>query len=402
MFPGIVDPHVHFALPVGDRTTSDDFAAGSRAALFGGVTTAIDFSTPSPAMSLSDSIRSRIHERRFSRIDMAIHGTICGWSDSMATDIEAAIADGVTSFKFFTTYEESGRRTTYGELEAAARCLADLGVIMTVHAEDSTVIQASTPEDDSFKRYESSRPEAAEAEAISRMAYIADSIDIGIYIVHLSSRLGYEAAAGSKLMLETCPHYLLLDRSRFDRPDGFRHALAPPLRSNESQSVLWDGLISGRIKTIGTDHCVFAPETYQAAGDHYRMTPYGLPGVETSLPLMVTHGVKTGRMSWSVLADRMSTGPAKVFGLWPEKGEIRVGAHADLVILDPTHQRSVDPVALHSRTDWNPYTGMTLFGWPEIVLLRGRIAIASGRCYLEPGAGCYLPRCITHDADRSL
>ncbi len=353
-------------------------------------------------MSLSDSIRSRVHERRFSRIDMAIHGTICGWSDSMATDIEAAIADGVTSFKFFTTYEESGRRTTYGELEAAARCLADLGVIMTVHAEDNSVIQASAPRSDSFSLYESSRPEAAEAEAISRLAYIADSIDVGIYIVHLSSRLGYEAAVGSKLMLETCPHYLLLDRSRFDRPDGYRHALAPPLRSIESQSVLWEGLKSGRIATIATDHCVFSPEEYRSAGDHFRQAPYGLPGVETSLPLMVTHGVKTGRMSWNDLADRMSTGPAKIFGLWPEKGEIRVGAHADLVILDPTHSRAVEPLDLHSRTDWNPYSGMILFGWPEIVFLRGRIAIASGQCFLEPGAGRYLPRGVSHDAHSPL
>lgn len=395
VLPGLVDPHVHFSLPVGDRITSDDFAAGSRAALFGGITSVIDFSTPSKGMSLSDSIHARVKEVHHSRIDVGLHGTICGWKSSQASELRSAIDLGVTSFKFFTTYEESGRRTSYEDLEIAASICADLGVLMTVHAEDSTTIRDATPSNDQFMYYESSRPETAEAIAVSHLADICRSSGVMMYVVHLSSMSGF-AAAGTDLILETCPQYLVLDKSAFQGDDGYRFAVAPPLRDPQSQAVLWEGLQSGRISTIGTDHCVFSPDAYRVAGNHFRKTPYGLPGVETSLPLMVTYGVLTGRLSWQLLIRLMSENPARIFGLWPRKGTIQPGADADLVILDPNLERSVNPLTLHSRTDWNPYRGMVLRGWPEIVLSRGRIAVSNNHCWFESGDGQYLFRGTAH------
>ncbi|MBN1551544.1 amidohydrolase family protein, partial [bacterium] len=270
LLPGLIDPHVHFELPVGGRVSSDDFYSGTKAAVQGGITTVIDFTTPFPGMSLCESLNERIECLKKSVIDVALHVTVCGWSKKKEAEIDACIHRGATSFKFFTAYEESGRRTSYEDLFEAASTISKHDGVMLIHAEDqSALISADRLKSDSFSMYESSRPPKAEELAINRMAVIQKETGTRVYIVHLSSEIGLTSAGRSELLLETCPHYLILDSSKYLENEGYRYGVAPPLRDKQNQKALWNALSHGKIHTIGTDHCYFDVRIKDDAGDHF-------------------------------------------------------------------------------------------------------------------------------------
>jgi dihydropyrimidinase len=390
--PGLIDPHVHFELPVAGRVSEDNFYSGGVRALYGGVTTVLDFSTPSDSTTLDQSVEERKKIAGKSPVDFSLHATVCRWNRNRETEALKCLEKGVSSFKFFTAYEESGRRTPYEEIHQAADFLYSHDALLTFHAEDQHHLKfPDNISDDLFARYAYSRPVEAEAVAINKLVKIQETTGSRMYIVHLSSRAGLQAAENSRLLIETCPHYLVLDQSKYLEPWGYRYAVAPPLRDRGDISSLWTAIQDGKVNTIGTDHCPFPLAEQDRVGDHFMKSPFGLAGVETLLPLLVTYGVEHNRLDWCQLAHLTAESPAKIFSLYPRKGCLEPGSDADIVLMDDRFEQ-VEPRHLHGSSNWNPYTGLLLTGWPHTVISRGDIVVRNRECCAEKGRGLFLHR----------
>lgn len=191
---------------------------------------------------------------------------------------------------------------------------------------------------------------------------------------------------------ETCTHYTTQDMSWYDREDGARFICSPPLRSKADSDALWQGINDGLIGVVSSDHCGFSTANKATGENDFSRTPNGLPGMEVRLPAMYTYGVKAGRIGMEKLVEVLSTNPAKVFGMYPQKGAIAPGSDADLVVFDPAVEREISPAVLHSPVDWSPYDGETLSGCAETVLLRGRTLVENGEFKAEAGCGRYVNR----------
>jgi len=334
VLPACIDPHVHFALPVGDLITSDDFVSGSRKALSGGVNTVFDFTTPVIGLTLEETVRRRISEAAEAECNVYLHAVVVGWNSEIEAQAQKCLELGIRSFKFFTTYAESKRMTSYEAIERAATWAFKHGARIIIHAEDNdSLIAAKNLPSDSFKFYESSRPVDAEVTAIKKIALIQQRTGAEIAIVHVSSGSGVAAAAGSNLKLETCPQYLTLTRDIFVTEPGWRYAVAPPLRSQAEQNLLWQAVSNGSIDWIGSDHAPFPIENYDAAGDHFTKTPFGLPGVDTLLTRMVMEGVMKNRITWEQLVSLTSVNAAKFYGIYPLFGSLKPGSRGEFTII---------------------------------------------------------------------
>jgi dihydropyrimidinase len=215
-----------------------------------------------------------------------------------------------------------------------------------------------------------------------------------VYFVHLSTPLAVDLISearrgGVQAIAETCPHYLVLDDSRYDQPDAARYVMTPPLRDRESQAQLWDRLSRGAIQSIGSDHCGFSL-SQRAGVDDFREISPGIPGVETSLLLMHTFGVLPQRISRSDLVRLLCTNPAKIFGLWPQKGDLQPGSDADIVLFDPRPERVLSAAELHSRAGFSPYEGLTVTGKVHTTICRGRVIYQDGVMVGRPGFGRFV------------
>lgn len=342
VLPGIIDPHVHFALPVGNRITADDFRSGSRKALTGGTTTVFDFTTPEPGIPLPETVRRRFSEARTAECTVFLHATVVGWNDAIREQADQCLEMGIRSFKFFTAYAESGRRTSYEAIEQAAAWAAETDARIIVHAEDqASLVPADRFPSDAFRHYEASRPVTAEVIAIRRLAEIQKDTGAAMAIVHVSSGSGMAAANHSGLRLETCPHYLTLTRDVFEGACGWRYAVAPPLRSAAEQTALWQGVSDGRIHWIGTDHAPFPTAEYDAAGDHFTRTPFGLDGTGTLLSRMIHAGIETGRITWERLVTLTSANAARFYGIYPRWGALESGSRWDALVIQDAHSVSI-------------------------------------------------------------
>ena len=253
------------------------------------------------------------------------------------------------------------------------------------------------------------RPALLEGEAVARATALAEVAEAPIYVVHMSSAPALQALRaaqerGVAAYGETCPQYLFLDADRLADPDGENFVCTPPLRDPWHSEELWEGLARGWLHTVATDHCPFWVADRHAGmqgrddgWQDFTEIPGGLPGIETRLAL-VWDGVHAGKLSRSDWVRLCAEAPAKLFGLWPHKGSLRVGADADLVVWDPERTQSLDANALHMATDHSPYEGMTSTGWPSLVTVRGKVVATEGRYVGEPGYGRFVERApITRD-----
>jgi len=226
-----------------------------------------------------------------------------------------------------------------------------------------------------------------------------------VYFVHLSTPLGVDLIAeagdhGIHALAETCPHYLVLDDSLYSRPDPARYLMTPPLRDRDSQAALWSRLERGLIHSIGSDHCGFSLAQRQGADDFTKVSP-GIPGVETSLLLMYSYGVVPQRIALTDLVRLLCTNPAKIFGLWPKKGDLAPGADADIVLFDPRPERVLAAAELHSRAGFSPYEGLTTRGRVTTTICRGQVVYRDGRVVGPTGFGEFVP-CRPLDASMDL
>lgn len=406
IFPGGIDPHTHFDLPVGDITTSDDFFTGTKAAVLGGTTTILDFATQFKGESLKAALenwQAKADGKCF--VDYGFHMAITDWNAEIAREMTDLVhKEGVPSFKLYMAYKNI-LQVDDSALLQALRQGGECGALVCVHCENGDVI------DDLVKKARAqgktapyyhplTRPPEVEEEATSRAITLAQVAGAPLYIVHLTCRGALQAVTKAKLKglevyAETCPQYLLLDDSYY-RSEGFngaKYVISPPLRPAHHQEVLWSGLQTGILDTVATDHCSF---NYQGQKDlglgDFSKIPNGAPGVETRLGLLYTYGVMTGKLSLNEFVALTSTNAAKLFGLFPRKGTIAPGSDADLVVWDPRISSLVTAENLHQQVDYTPFEGFNQMGQAIHVFIRGEQVCKDGELKVEKPTGRYLFR----------
>ncbi len=390
VLPGVVDAHVHLELPVGGTRSADDFLTGTRAAAAGGVTTVVDFTVGAQNLSLPEAFTRRLDQAQTAVVDFSFHAEMVGWTPDRAQEIAEVARLGLGSFKFYTAYASSGRRTDLGTLRRAMELIRDAGGVAMVHAESEELV------DPHGGPYPWARPEVSEEVAIAEVGILARATGCPTYIAHISSAQGLAALRqaqrqGAPVVGETCPHYLLLDENVLGRPDGHLFTVTPPLRKKKDQQALWQALAQNKLQAVGTDHCPFTRAQKDPYRDAPTKIPSGLPGVETLFVLLFSQGVARGRIGLSDLAWLLGEGPARAFGLYPQKGSLRPGADADLVLLDPKASWTLHAQDLHMATDFSPYEGLRVQGRVVAVLSRGEWVYQDGELLAQPGRGRFVP-----------
>ncbi len=393
IFPGIIDPHTHMGIPIKKIRSADNFESGSRAAVHGGVTTIIDFTILAEGQGLQESVNARRDDAKRCFTDYSLHANLTRISKELLDEIPQLVQQGIVSFKVFTTYREAGMMLNYNEILQAAEILAAHNCTLMVHAEDDDFIQSvsqvfNRSKTRSVTAHGFSRPVMAEVKAVTEMCRIAEKTGCRVYIVHLSSEQGLMAVNGKAgVFLETCPQYLLLENNVFQRPDGRMFVTSPPLRRTQDNHALWQGLLSGTIHTIGTDHCPFnlsdKPEQIP-----FQEIPNGMGGIETAFPVLLAQFIRQN-LPLGILSAAMSETPARLFGLYPRKGNLGPGADADLVIVNPESLRMRWTDTLVSATDWNGFLEFPAL-FPDEVWLRGECLVSETIISNEP-SGMFIP-----------
>ena len=321
-------------------------------------------------------------------------------------EMERLAGEGVTSYKLFMAYP-GVLYVDDGTLYRAFRQAGENGTRICMHAENGIVIDEIIREAVNDGKVEPkwhalTRPTRMEAEGVYRSIAIAEVADVPLYIVHLSCSDALEEvkrarARGVDVSAETCPQYLFLDQSIYERPnfEGAKWVMTPALREKWNQDVLWSGLKQGHLCNVATDHCPFCFVGQKELGrESFTKIPNGAPGVENRMTMMFHGGVVEGRLGLNRFVELTSTSAAKTFGLFPKKGTIAVGSDADIVIFDPEKRQtySVDnPATHHMRVDYSAYEGFEAQGWTETVLSRGRVIVEKGTMVTE-GGGEFIKR----------
>jgi len=402
VFPGFIDPHVHIHLPFMGTFAKDTHTTGSQAALVGGTTTFIEMLAPGGSERLMDGWRTwtDMAEGR-SACDYTFHIGVTRWDDETEATLRELAAQGMKSFKVFLAYKGA-----FGIDDAALyRTLAlarELGVIVTAHCENAELVAQlqgkllaegkTGPE-----WHEPSRPESVEAEGTAHFATFLEMTGAKGYVVHLSNALALKAALDAKargvdISVEGVVPHFLLDRTLTEREDGAKFVMSPPLRDRSNQAVLWRALEDGLIDTVGTDHCPFDVAQKDMGRENFTLIPNGIPAIEDRVNLMYTYGVSRGELSLTRFVDALSTRPAQLFGLYPRKGAVAVGSDADLVIYDPAYRGHISAATSHMNTDYSAFEGWEIDGRPEVVTVRGQVAVEGGAFVGDAGRGQLLRR----------
>ena len=416
IMPGGVDPHVHLDLPMFGTVSSDDHYTGTKAAAFGGTTTVLDF-VPLDHPTLEESIRAwRAKADPKVAVDYGLHINISRWDQAIYEEMARLPEWGIASIKVFMAY--NGRlRLQDGEIFQAMRRARELGLLTMLHAENGDVIEILVQEALAQGHTEPvwharTRPKWGAVEATLRGAALAQQADAALYIVHMNAAgevdmLRYAREQGLPVMGETCPQYLFFTEEHLARPDGAKWVCSPPMRSVEDNLALWEGLALDILQTVGTDHCPFfydgtRPILYEGkpvaipgkelGKDDFTKIPNGVPGVGDRLPVLWTKGVVEGPLTPNQFVALTSTNPARIFGLYPQKGALVPGADADIVVWDPDLKVTYGVKVAQHRTDYNLYEDWELTGFPVQVFLRGHLIVDEGRWLGRPGMGRFLHR----------
>lgn len=413
VLPGGIDAHVHLDQPTSDGTVmADDFASGTRSAAAGGNTTVLPFALQVRGQSVRACVED-YHRKAEGRChtDVSFHLIISDPTPQvLGQELPALVRDGYTSFKVFMTYDDLvlNDAQLLDVFEVARRERA----LVMVHAEGHDAIRHLTRRLEAEGRaapyyHGQAHAQIAEREATHRAISHAQLIDVPVVIVHVSGRdpmeqIQWARARGLRVHAETCPQYIVLtaDDLRGLNMDfeGAKYVCSPPPRDADSQAAIWQGLRDGTFDLFSSDHCPFRFEGPAGTGKDnprartsFRWVPNGIPGVETRLPILFSEGVSKGRITLQRFVALTSTNPARLYGLYPRKGSIAVGADADLTLWDPTLTRRIRQADLNHGCDYTPYEGLEVTGWPVRTLLRGRTIALDGVPVSEP-SGAYLPR----------
>ena len=405
VIPGGIDPHTHMELPFGGTSASDTFETGTRAAAFGGTTTIIDFAVQYKGQALNEALDAW-HKKAdgTTSIDYGFHLICTDLPDNRLAEMKSCIKGGVTSFKLFMAYP-GVFLVDDGTIYKAMMTASEAGGLICMHAENGVVIDViikrAIAEGKTAPKYHAlTRPTKAEAEGVHRAIALAGIAGSPVYIVHLSCDDALQEVQrardmGVPVYAETCPQYLFLDYSVYEK-DGFegaKYVMTPPIREKWNQEKLWHGLQMNDLQVVSTDHCPFCFKDQKELGrNDFSKIPNGGPGVEHRMSLVYNGGVASGRISVNRFVEITSTAPAKIFGLFPRKGTIAVGSDADIVIFDPKEEATISAKTHHMNVDYSCYEGMRVKGVTKTVLSRGRVVIDEGKYVGKPGQGQFLKR----------
>ncbi|MDK2981683.1 MAG: dihydropyrimidinase [Chloroflexota bacterium] len=419
VLPGGVDVHTHFDLPMFGTVSSDDHYTGHKAAAFGGTTTVIDF-VSQDFPHLKDCVDAW-HQKADDKaaVDYGFHMNMTNFNEDIAKEIPTLKDEGISTLKVFTAY--NGRlRLHDGEIFKVMRIARDNGMLVMVHAENGDVIDVLTEEaltagHTAPEWHALTRPAWGAVEAVFRSIALAVQAEAPVYIVHMNTAGGVEQVRqarqqGLPVMGETCPQYMFFNMKHLRRPDASKWICSPPMRSEADNAAIWKAVEDGTIQTMATDHCAFfydgtTPIDYEGqpvaipgkelGQDDFTKIPNGLPGVGDRLMVLWSCGVGTHRISPNRFVELTSTNPAKVFGMYPQKGTLLPGSDADIAIWDPDKEIQYGHKYAQHRTDYNLYEGWPMKGVVEKVLLRGKLIVDGSHWLGGKGEGKFIHRSET-------
>jgi dihydropyrimidinase len=414
VMPGGIDPHTHLEMPFMGTYSADDFESGTRAALAGGTTMVIDFALPSPGQGLLDALEMWHNKSGRANCDYSYHMAVTWWGEKVFDDMAKVAEKGITSFKHFLAYK-GALMVNDDELYASFQRVREVGGIAMVHAENGDVVAELSAKllregNTGPEAHAYSRPPQVEGEATNRAIMIADMAGVPLYVVHTSCEDSHEAirrarAAGKRVWGEPLIQHLTLDESEYFNTDwdhAARRVMSPPFRNKQHQDSLWAGLASGSLSVVATDHCAFTTEQKRFGVGDFTKIPNGTGGLEDRMPMLWTNGVATGRITMNEFVAVTSTNVAKIFGMYPRKGAVAVGADADLVVWDPEKEKVIGAASQQSAIDYNVFEGKKVKGLPRFTLTRGHVAIADGEVRTQEGHGQFVARTPNGDVNRAL
>src|SRR3954469_8221111 len=409
VFPGFIDPHVHIYLPFMGTFSKDTYETGSQAAIVGGTTTLIEMCCPARKDDELAAFELWMAQAvGKSACGFTFHMGVTKFDDKTETQLREIVKRGIASFKIFLAYKGAfGVDDT--ELYRTLKLAKELGVIVTAHCENETLVAERCREllaagkTDPAQHHES-RPPAVEAEGVHHLMTFAELTGAATYIVHLSCKEALSTAIaarqrGVRVGIETLIQYLTLDKTWAERPnfEGAKFVMSPPLRDKRNQAVLWNGLRDGLIQTVATDHAPFDFKKQKPMGKgDFTKIPNGIPSLEERINLLYTYGVKSGKIDLHTFVNAASTQVAKQFDLFPRKGTIQPGADADLVVFDPDYRGTISAKTQSMNVDYSAFEGWKLEGRPSVVTVRGKVAIKDGKFVGESARGQFLKRKPSH------
>ncbi|RBO53993.1 dihydropyrimidinase [Rhodovulum sp. BSW8] len=416
--PGGIDAHVHLAQPQGGGVVmADDFETGTRSAAAGGNTTVLPFALQQKGQTLREAVQAyHASAEGKCHVDVSFHLIITDPTPQvLGQELPALIKDGYTSFKVFMTYDDLILNDAE-LLEVFDTARREKALVM-VHAEGHDAIKFMTRKLEEAGKtapyyHAISHSAVAEREATHRAISHAELTDVPIVIVHVSGRepmeqIQWAKRRGRKIFAETCPQYIALTRDDLKGLNmdfsGAKYVCSPPPRDTDSQAAIWEGLRDGTFDIFSSDHCPFryedpAGKDVKGARTSFKWVPNGIPGVAARLPVLFSEGVSKGRISAERFVALTATNPAKLYGLYPKKGTIAIGADADIALWDPEIETTITQAKMHHGCDYTPYEGMAVKGWPVRTILRGKTVAADGEVTGSAADGQYLPRKISGKA----
>jgi len=404
VLPGGVDPHVHLEMPFMGTFSSDSYETGTRAALYGGTTTVIDFILQQQGNSLHAALDEWNGRANGNAVgDYSFHMAVTDFNENTKQEIKSIIeTEGITSFKTFMAYKGAlmiDDHQMVGLMEEVKKH----GGMINVHATNGDMIdeliQQHREEGKLAPLYHYlSQPEITETEASERFVDMANQTGCPGYIVHLTCEGALNAVRNAtkrnqKMFVETCIQYLILDASVYENNfEGAKWVMSPPLREKKDQATLWAGINQGLVQVVATDHCPFMWKQKLMGKDDFSKIPNGHPAIENRMELLFSEGVVKNKITLNKYVEISSTNAAKIFGMFPKKGTIAVGSDADIVIMDPNEKHTLSVSSHHMNVDYSGYEGWELTGKVKTVLLRGKIAIDNNTCHIEKGFGKFVKR----------
>jgi dihydropyrimidinase len=405
LLPGGIDVHTHLDMPLGEIASSDDFETGHIAAAFGGTTSHLDFVIQPKGASLREAL-DQWHARARDKacVDYGFHMTITDPRPPVLDEIARLPEWGITTVKVLMAYR--GRvMVEDADILRIMRRAAAAGILTMVHCEHGDAIDVLIGEALAAGRraprdHALTRPAVLEAEATGRAIALAEVAGAPLYVVHVTcegalAQIRAARARGLPVWGETCPQYVCFTAAELDRPgfEGAKFVCSPPLRTVADQQALWKALADGALAVVSTDHCPFNFETQKRLGlEDFTKIPNGLPVIEHRLQVLHDLGVRQDRISLNRLVALGATNPARLFGLYPRKGTIAVGADADLVLWDLGATRTISARTHHMRVDYSLFEGMAMRGAPVAVWSRGQQIVDGAEFIGTPGRGRYLSR----------
>jgi dihydropyrimidinase len=433
LMPGGIDVHTHLDLPFGGTTSNDDFDVGHKAAAFGGTTCHIDFVNQPRGGSLHDGLAVWRKKAEVAQMDYGFHMIVGDLNDAVLDEMPTMLDEGITSLKLFMAYKnvfQIDDATLYKTMGVAAKH----GMIVMVHAENGDVEASLTPKllaegKTDPKYHAASRPPEIEGEATNRAVVMSGLTGCPLYVVHMTcdesiAALRRGRALGYPVMGETCIQYFFMtvdDHLAAPGFEGAKYVCSPPIRTPHDHAILWQAVKDGTLQVVSTDHCDFWYEgskgpwqewqksgkpwrEYEAQDPSYRRPgkelgkgnfakiPNGLPGIEDRMIVLWDQGVNTGRITPQRFVELNCTNPAKIFGMYPKKGTISVGADADILVWDPEKAHTISASTHHMKVDYNLYEGLQVKGVPVKVYQRGNLLVDGDKWHGTNGGGQYVPR----------